>query len=80
LRAGWWAPVQDVEAIRKLLADAAERGKAPFADFKPDTAKIAQYERKVLAQHYAALLHSIAGSAGGEGPTHREMQPGEKEA
>jgi len=76
LRAGWWAPDQDVEAVRKLLVDAAERGKAPFADFKPDTAKIAQYERKVLAQRYAALLHSIAG---GEGPAHQDMQPGEKE-
>jgi hypothetical protein len=73
LRAGWWAPVQDVDAIRKLLVDAAERGKAPFADFKPDTAKIAQYERKVLAQRYAALLHSIAGAA-------RDKQPEERAA
>lgn len=80
LRAGWWAPDQDVEAIRKLLVDAIERGKAPFADFKPDTAKIAQYERKVLAQRYAALLHSIAGSAGGEGPTHQEKRSGGEEA
>jgi glycosyltransferase involved in cell wall biosynthesis len=68
LRAGWWAPDDDVEAVRKLLVDAAERGKAPFADFKPDTAKIAQYERKVLAQRYAALLHSIAGAAGEKQP------------
>ncbi len=68
LRAGWWAPVQDVEAIRKLLVDAAQRGKAPFADFNPDNAKIAQYERKVLAQRYAGILHSIAGAA-------RETQP-----
>ena len=65
LRAGWWAPVQNVEAIRKLFLDAAIRGKAPFADFKPDTDRIAQYERKALAQRYAALLHSIAQTANG---------------
>lgn len=60
LRAGWWAPVDDVQAIRQLFLDAAARGKAPFSDFKPDTERIAQYERKVLAKKYAALLHSIA--------------------
>ncbi len=65
LRAGWWAPVDEVKAIRKLFLDAAVRGKAPFADFKPDTDRIAQYERKALAQRYAALLHSIAQSANG---------------
>ncbi len=64
LRAGWWAPVDDVEGIRKLFLDAANRGKAPIAEFKPDTVKIAQYERKALAQRYAALLHVIAGAAG----------------
>ena len=31
----------DVDGIRKLFLDAANRGKAPIADFKPDTAKIA---------------------------------------
>ena len=61
LRAGWWAPVDDVAGIRKLFLDAANRGKAPIAGFKPDTAKIAQYERKALAQRYAALLHAVAG-------------------
>jgi len=71
LHAGWWAPISDVEAIRKLFVDAAERGKAPFAEFKPDTAKIAQYERKTLARRYAALLHSIAAEAG-------EKQSGKK--
>jgi glycosyltransferase involved in cell wall biosynthesis len=61
LRAGWWASNDDVPAIRQLFLDAAARGKYPFASFQPDTGKIAQYERKVLAQRYAALLHSIAG-------------------
>jgi glycosyltransferase involved in cell wall biosynthesis len=75
LRAGWWAPVEDVDAIRKLFMDAAERGRAPFADFKPDTAKIAQYERKALAQRYAALLHAIADS-GGEKPAEQRGSPG----
>jgi hypothetical protein len=30
-------------------------------EFQPDLKKIAQYERKPLAQRYAKLLHSIAG-------------------
>lgn len=72
LRAGWWAPDRDVDAIRQLLLDTAARGKAPFSDFKPDRAKIAQYERKVLAQRYAALLHSVADTA-------REKQSQEQE-
>jgi glycosyltransferase involved in cell wall biosynthesis len=72
LRAGWWAPVDDVAAIRQLFLDAANRGKAPFAGFKPDNARIAQYERKALAQRYAALLHSVADSA-------RQAQEEEKE-
>lgn len=63
LRAGWWADIRDAAAIRQLFLDAANRGKAPFADFKPDTAKIAQYERKVLADRYAALLHTIVDGA-----------------
>ncbi len=63
LKAGWWAPNNDVAAIRQLFLDAAERGKYPFPSFNPDTERIAQYERKVLAQRYAALLHSIAGNA-----------------
>lgn len=63
LRAGWWADIHDISAIRKLFLDASARGKPPFPDFKPDTAKIAQYERQALAKRYAALLHSIAPSA-----------------
>jgi hypothetical protein len=61
LRAGWWAGNQDVAGIRQLFIDAAARGNSLGAEFHPDTEKIAQYERKVLAQRYAALLHSIAG-------------------
>jgi glycosyltransferase involved in cell wall biosynthesis len=61
LRAGWWVDSHDVEAIRQLFIEAAARGDALRDEFHPDTAKIAQYERKVLAQRYAGLLHSIAG-------------------
>jgi glycosyltransferase involved in cell wall biosynthesis len=61
MRAGWWAGSRDVAGIRQLFIDAAARGNALGTVFQPDTEKIAQYERKVLAQRYAALLHSIAG-------------------
>ena len=60
LRAGWWAGNQDVEGIRQLFIDAAARGNSLAAEFQPDLEKIARYERKVLAQRYAGLLHSIA--------------------
>jgi len=61
LRAGWWAGSRDVEGIRQLFVDAAARGNSLHSEFQPDTGKIAQYERKVLAHRYAGLLHSIAG-------------------
>jgi glycosyltransferase involved in cell wall biosynthesis len=62
LGAGWWANSQDVEAIRQLFLDTAVCGDARLQLFQPDTVKIAQYERKPIAQRYAALLHSIATS------------------
>jgi hypothetical protein len=61
LRAGWWAAHCDVEGIRQLFVDAAARGDSLLSSYHPDPGKIAQYERKVLAQRYAVLLHSIAG-------------------
>lgn len=60
LRAGWWAGSRDVESIRRLFLDAAAREKSLADEFQPDKEKIAQYERKVLAERYAGLLHSIA--------------------
>jgi hypothetical protein len=60
LRAGWWVDSRDVEGIRKLFIEIATRCIALRNEFRPDTGKIAQYERKVLAQRYATLLHSIA--------------------
>ena len=65
LRAGWWADSQDVEAIRRLFLDAASLDRPLFNSFQPDMAKIAQYERKPIAQRYAVLLHSIAAAAHG---------------
>jgi len=61
MRAGWWADIRDVEGIRRLFLDAAARAGSLTSEFQPDVERIAQYERKVLAQRYAALLHSIAG-------------------
>jgi glycosyltransferase involved in cell wall biosynthesis len=60
LRAGWWVGSRDVKGIRQLFVDAAERMNSLQSEFRPDVNKIAQYERKALAQRYAALLHSIA--------------------
>jgi glycosyltransferase involved in cell wall biosynthesis len=62
LKAGWWADSHNVEGIRKLFVDAAARAELLLTSFHPDVAKIAQYERKPLAQRYAALLHSLAGT------------------
>ncbi len=59
MRAGWWVDSRDVDAIRQLFADAAARSALMLASYRPDLEKIAQYERKVLAQRYAALLNSI---------------------
>jgi hypothetical protein len=61
LRAGWWADSRDVAGIRHLFIDAAARGKPSESEFQPDAEKVAQYERKALAQRYACLLHTIAG-------------------
>ncbi len=60
LGGGWWAGSRDVEGIRQLFLDAAARGGALQAQFKPNLEAIAGYERKVLASRYAGLLHSIA--------------------
>lgn len=61
LRAGWWADSHDVDAMRQLFLNAALRGDSLLSSFQPDQAKIAQYERKPIAQRYAALLHAICG-------------------
>jgi len=50
-----------VKGICSLFVDAAARGDSLLATFQPNREKIAQYERKPLAQRYAALLHTVAG-------------------
>ena len=55
---GGWT-FSDVKGIRQLFIDAAARGNSLLGEFHPDLEKIAQYERKALAQRYAGLLHSI---------------------
>jgi glycosyltransferase involved in cell wall biosynthesis len=75
LRAGWWAGNHDVEGIRQLFIDAAARGDSLAGEFQPDAVKIAQYERKVLAQRYAALLHSIVGRQQSSGLQELPDQP-----
>lgn len=62
MRAGWWAAIDDVPGIRQLFLDAAARDRSQLEQFNPDHAKIAQYEREVLAKRYARLLHSITRS------------------
>jgi glycosyltransferase involved in cell wall biosynthesis len=74
LRAGWWANSRDVAGIRKLFIEAAARGDSLPTAFQPDPAGIAQYERKPLAQRYAALLYSIAGR-----PRERDSQASQAE-
>ncbi|MGH9615276.1 MAG: glycosyltransferase [Acidobacteriaceae bacterium] len=61
LRVGSWAGSRDIEGIRKLFLDAADRRNPLLSDFRPEVEKIARYERKALAKRYAALLHSIVG-------------------
>jgi glycosyltransferase involved in cell wall biosynthesis len=77
LRAGWWAGSHDVNGIRQLFLDAAARGNRLRSDFQPDREKIAQYERKVLAQRYAGLLHDIADRAHENESKAQAGKPGE---
>lgn len=58
LRAGWWADSREAGDIRQLFLDAATRSNSLESEFHPDVEKIAQYERNLLAQRYARLLHS----------------------
>jgi glycosyltransferase involved in cell wall biosynthesis len=53
---GWWADVNDVEAIRRVLIEAVERQATLGEAFRPDRERIAAYHRRPLAQRYAALL------------------------
>jgi glycosyltransferase involved in cell wall biosynthesis len=59
--AGWWADVDDVEAIRRMLIDAVERHPDLGRVFRPDVKRIASYHRRPLAERYAELLRATAG-------------------
>ena len=59
--AGWWADVDDVEAIQRVLMEAVERQATLGETFRPDRERIAAYHRRSLAQRYAALLRDLAG-------------------
>jgi glycosyltransferase involved in cell wall biosynthesis len=63
LRAGWWAPMDDVKATCQLFVDAVARGRVTESELRRDNTRIAQYERKALAGRYARLLDSIASAA-----------------
>jgi glycosyltransferase involved in cell wall biosynthesis len=62
-RTGWWADVDDVEAIRQLLIDAVERQPMLAQVFQPDEERITPFHRRPLAKRYAALLRTTAGVA-----------------
>jgi glycosyltransferase involved in cell wall biosynthesis len=57
--AGWWANVDDVDAIRRILIEAVERQSTLTKVFRPNQERIAAYHRKPLAQRYAALLREM---------------------
>jgi glycosyltransferase involved in cell wall biosynthesis len=59
---GWWADVNDVEAIRSILIEAIERQQNLGEAFRPNWERIGSYHRRPLAQRYAALLHKTAGA------------------
>ncbi len=59
--AGWWADIDDVEAIRRVLVEAVERQDKLAEVFQPDLERIASYHRRPLAKRYAGLLREIAG-------------------
>ena len=66
LRAGWWADSSDTADIQRLFRDVIDRGNPPVAAFQPNVAKIAQYERAILAKRYASFLHSIVRESRGQ--------------
>ena len=58
-QAGWWAPIDDVPALTRLLMDAIDRAGSAQQTFAPRAEIVAQYHRRPLAQRYAALLESL---------------------
>jgi glycosyltransferase involved in cell wall biosynthesis len=60
-RTGWWADVDDVDAIKRVLIEAVERQPRLGEAFQPDLERIASYHRRPLARRYAELLRKMAG-------------------
>jgi len=60
--AGWWAGVDDVEAIRRMLIEAVARQATLGEVFRPDRERIADYHRRPLAHRYAGLLREMVPS------------------
>ena len=60
-RAGRWADIRDVAAIRQMLVDSIDHRDSSEA---PDFDAIARYHRRPLAEQYAARLKRFAGEAG----------------
>lgn len=58
-RAGWWADIDNIDAIADALTQAVARRATLPHDFQPDTARIAGYHRRPLARRYAALLRTL---------------------
>jgi len=61
VRGGWWADSQNIDSMTQLFTNAILRRDSLGQTFRPDRAAILQYERKAIAQRYAALLHSLCG-------------------
>ena len=61
-RAGWWADVHNVDAIKRMLIEAVERQSTLGRSFQPDVDRIAAYHRRPLAVRYACLLQVTAGA------------------
>jgi glycosyltransferase involved in cell wall biosynthesis len=62
-RTGWWAAIDDVAAIQKMLIEAVERQPTLSENFRPDQGRVASYHRQPLAARYAQLLRETAGAS-----------------
>ncbi|HEY3704737.1 MAG TPA: glycosyltransferase [Terracidiphilus sp.] len=58
-RGGWWADSYDVEQMKQMFIDAVARRSLLPRMFHPDSSRIAQFERKVIARKYAELLRGL---------------------
>jgi glycosyltransferase involved in cell wall biosynthesis len=59
LHAGWWADSRNVTSIRELLIESVTRRDCLSEIYRPDTSRIAAFERKALAASYARILQGV---------------------